>query len=126
MSTKPTPSSLDVAAATPKGNGPGTMVVAGILALALGGLGVAALMTKSKPQPLAATESAEETAAKAKAQADQAAIDAAAAALARGETPAKATLTLTPKEDPALDAHNQGAGASTGPSAFPENDVSSK
>ncbi len=96
------------------------MVVAGVLALALGGLGVAALMSKGKPQPMAATESAEETAAKAKA--DQAAVDAAEAALARGETPAKATLTLTPKEDPALDGQTQ----EEEPSAFPANDVSAK
>ncbi len=123
MSTKPTPPSLDASFAAPKANGPATMVVAGVLALALGGVGVAAFMSKGQPHTMAATESAEDAAAKAKVKADQAAADAAVqAALAKGETPSKATLTLTPKEDPTLDAQNQGAGSS----AFPENDVSSK
>lgn len=128
MSTKPAAPSTDASAAAAgsaasKANGPATMVIAGILALALGGLGVAAFTLSKKKQPPAMAQTDEE-AAKAEAAKKAAAADAARAAVTNSGTPSKATLTVAPQEDAPLDGKNaSGAGK---PSAFPQEDPSLK
>lgn len=105
-----TPDTTSADSAASKINSPATKVVAGVLALALGGLGIAAWKMKGNAPEMAAKDDQSEEA-KAKEAQRKAADEAAAAALAG--TPSKATLIVAPKEDPALDA--PGAGQTTGP-----------
>lgn len=99
------------ASSASKANSPVTMVVAGILALALGGLGVAAYKMNKGTAPTAMAQDPQSEEAKAKAAERKAADEAAAAAVAKGGTPSKAVLTVAPKEDPALDAPGTGVGS---------------
>lgn len=111
MATPDTDTSAAASSAS-KANSPITMVVAGVLALALGGLGVAAWqMSKGKGNApeMAATENSED--AKSKDAESQARDEAVNAALSG--TSSKDTITVAPKEDPALDAPGAGKSAVT-------------
>lgn len=119
MSTTPSPVDATSSAATK----PATMVIAGVLALALGGLGVAAFTLGKKKQPPAMAQT-DDGAAKAEAAKKAAAAEAARAAVADSGTPSRATLTVAPQKDAPLDAQNKSDSGK--PSVFPQEDPSLK
>ncbi len=117
MSTQTASTAADAASAA-QTKGPATLVVAGVLALALGGLGVAAFTISKKNTPMAA----------------KGGVDADSAAKAKsGGVPSQASITIKPQEDAPLsgvsnasNATHAGKGAPGAASAFPQEDPSLK
>jgi len=125
MATEPTSTASSAASTTAQAKGPATLVIAGVLALALGGLGVAAVMMGKKSPSMTAQNDEQAD----KIAADKAAAE--AAAKAKAGVASQATLTVKPQEDAPLSDNNSriaspGTVKAGGESAFPAEDPSLK
>lgn len=109
-----TSAAASTVSSTAQAKGPATLIIAGVLALALGGVGVAAVVMGKKTPSLAAQNDAGGD----KAAADKLAAE--DAAKAQAGVPAQATLRVAPQEDAPLPVLN--AQDAAGASAFPQQD----